>query len=195
MVGVILAGGLSRRMNGREKGQVWLRGEPMIAHVWRRLAPQVARVVINANGDPERFRELGVPVIPDGRPGHVGPLAGVEAVLLALPVPQIVTVSVDLPWLPEDLVVRLLAGIQDPDEPVWASSLGQVHPTVGVWPRAVLPRIQQALDRGEYRLMGWLAACAVGLVAFPRDAWGRDPFFNVNREEDRVQAEAWLAAC
>ncbi len=122
IVGVLLAGGQSRRMFGAgrgddasgDKGLLDLGGRPMLAHVMERLAPQVGRMIVNANGDPARFAAFGLPVVADTVGGYVGPLAGVLAAMrwTATNAPDarfVVTVSTDAPFLPDDLVRRLLA--------------------------------------------------------------------------------------
>src|SRR5689334_23243300 len=115
VTGVILAGGLSRRMGGGDKGLLALGSAPMLDHVIARLAPQVARLVLNANGDPGRFRPFGLPVVADTVDGFVGPLAGVLAGLRWAKAhstsSHIVTVSADAPFLPQDLVARLRGGL------------------------------------------------------------------------------------
>src|SRR5262245_50199392 len=118
VTGVILAGGQSRRMGGGDKGLLDLAGKPMLAHVIERLAPQVGRMIINANGDPARFARLGLPVVPDTVPDFAGPLAGVLAGMRwsmanAPAARWIATAAGDAPLLPTDLVVRSLAALQD----------------------------------------------------------------------------------
>src|SRR5256885_467984 len=141
VTGVILAGGLSRRMGGGDKGLLELAGRPMLAHVVCRLRPQVGAVVINANGDPARFAPLGLPVVPDTIGGFVGPLAGVLAGMRwsAVNSPDarwIVTAAGDAPLLPSDLVARLLQAVEGrPGAIALGQAHGEPHPVIGLWAR------------------------------------------------------------
>lgn len=191
--GLILAGGQSRRMGGGAKGERLLAGCSLAQRVVTRLLPQVDRVVVSTNGDPAQWQALGLTVIRDCRPNFPGPLAGVEAGLLALDHPWLLTVAVDLPWFPLDLAARMGGAAQVAGLPVVASSLGRIHPTVVLWPRSALPDIGAALDRQALRLTDWFANNPHGQVDFGPDAHGEDPFFNINRPEDLARAEAILA--
>lgn len=203
VTGVILAGGQARRMGGGDKGLLDLAGKPMLAHVIQRLAPQVARLVLNVNGDPLRFAAFALPVVADAIPSHDGPLAGVLAGMRwavdARPsARRIVTVSTDMPFLPEDLAVRLLAAI-DASSPAiaLASSGGRVHPVAGLWPVALAPDLATALGGGERGVMAWADRHDTVAVDFPFVKIGDrsiDPFFNVNTPEDLAHARRLLGA-
>lgn len=183
--GVILAGGLSRRMGGGDKSLRDLGGRPMLAHVIERLAPQCAGLAINANGDPARFASFGLPVWPDTMPGNPGPLAGVLAAMEASPLPWVVTVTGDAPFLPRDLVERLHgAGAAL----ACAASGGRQHPPVALWPRRLAGELRAAILDGERRVGAWAARHDVATVA-----WDGDPFLNVNTPEDLEAAERLLA--
>nr|WP_314074190.1 molybdenum cofactor guanylyltransferase MobA [uncultured Roseococcus sp.] len=183
--GVILAGGLSRRMGGGDKPLRRLGGRPMLAHVIERLAPQCAGLAINANGDPARFGSFGLPVWPDSVPGHPGPLAGILAALESSPLPWVVTVTGDAPFLPPDLVERLHgAGAAL----ACAASEGRAHPPVALWPRRLAGELRAAILYGERRVGAWAARHGVATVV-----WEGDPFFNVNTPEEFEAAERLLA--
>ncbi|MBF0284945.1 MAG: molybdenum cofactor guanylyltransferase MobA [Magnetococcales bacterium] len=192
--GIVLAGGLSRRMGGREKAFLTLRGEPLLTHALRRLTPQTGRIAVNAAGDAARFAPYGVTVIPDRREGHRGPLAGVEAAFLATGAPWLLTIPVDAPFLPMDLAQRLWQASDNGQRPTLARSGGRLHPVFGLWPRGLLPAIDTALAAGDSPpIQRWSLEQGAAVVEFPLPPHGPDPFFNVNAPEDLAQAEAWLA--
>lgn len=183
--GVILAGGLSRRMGGGDKGLRLLAGRPLIAHVAGRLAG-CAPLSINANGDPDRFQPLGLPVIPDSIAGYPGPLAGILAAIewaAGVGAESVLTAPADTPFLPSDLIPRLLT----PGRPAYATGPeGQEHPTIGLWPITAAEELRADLERGMRRLRDWTAGIGAVPVAFSEEA----AFFNVNTPEDLTRAEA-----
>lgn len=194
IAGVILAGGRATRMGGGDKGLRVVRGRRLIDHVIGRLGPQCGRLAINANGDPARFAEFGLPVLPDSLPDHPGPLAGVLAGLdwaAEEGAPAIVTAAADTPFFPRDLLARLgraagasglaLAASRDEDGAL------RRHPTFGLWPVALREDLRAALEGGLRKIVLWTDAHGAGLAKFPSDPF--DPFFNVNRPEDIAQAE------
>jgi molybdenum cofactor guanylyltransferase len=197
---LVLAGGLSRRMGGREKSLLILRNRPLIAHVLGRLAAQTGSIAISANGDPARFQEFGRPVLADTIEGHLGPLAGVLAGMIWAKdagADAIVSVPTDSPFIPGDLLQRLgRAAEQSPGKPVLAASDGRRHPVVGLWPVALAGRLLDFLAAGaSYRVSDFADACAAVAIDFPlMTVRGRsvDPFFNVNTSEDLAEAEAVL---
>lgn len=199
VLGVILAGGLSRRMGGPEKAFVTLEGKPLAQHVAERLASQVDRVIVNANGDAERFASLGLPVVADSVDGFAGPLAGVLAGLdhaARLGVDQIVSVAVDTPNFPRDLVSRLIERGRVKNAPiVLAATRGEDgrllrHPTFGLWPVALREDLRQALEGGLRKVVLWTEAH--GGVEEIFEAKGADPFFNINTPDDLLEAQNLL---
>ncbi|MFV2093066.1 MAG: molybdenum cofactor guanylyltransferase MobA [Hyphomicrobiales bacterium] len=197
IVAVLLAGGLARRMGGGDKCLVPLAGRPMLAHVIERIAPQVERVLINANGDPARFSGFGLPVAADTVEGFAGPLAGVLAGLewTVRNVPEathMVSIATDTPFFPTDLVTRLVAGVQAGGMPLAvASSAGRTHPVFGLWPVSLLDNLTEAVTvEGLRKVDIWTARHGVAQVEF--DTRAGDPFFNLNRPEDIAEAEIRL---
>lgn len=198
--GLILAGGRSTRMGGDDKALLELGGRRLIDRVLARLEPQVCRVAISANGDPERFALPGVPVLPDPLPGGLGPLAGVLAGLewaATFPgVVGLVTVATDTPFLPLDLVDRLAAARTGETALVVAASGGRIHPVDALWPLDAAANLRRFLESGEtYKAMRFIDAigyAAVGFdpVALPGGAV--DPFFNVNTRDDLATAARLL---
>lgn len=199
--GVILAGGLATRMGGGDKGLRDLGGKPILRHVIDRLAPQADPIALNANGDPERFADWGLPVLADSIEGYAGPLAGVLAGLdwaAELGAENVVTVAADTPFFPQDLVQRLLEARAESGDPIALaaspdagrkSGLGR-HPTFGLWPVALRDDLRRALEDGLRKVVLWTDThgCATALFDTP----GPDPFFNVNTPDDLSVARARL---
>jgi molybdenum cofactor guanylyltransferase len=198
IIGLLLAGGLSRRMGGGDKCLRLLAGRTLLSHVVSRLRPQVHRLVLNANGDPGRFAGYGLPTVADGVPDFAGPLAGILAGLewTACEVPDcpfIVSSPTDAPFLPSDLVVKLLAARTSADI-VMAASNGRTHPVVGLWPVRLAGDLRKALaEEGVRKVDLWTARYRVTVVSFPTARV--DGFFNANRPEDLVEAERLFATC
>ena len=196
IAGLILAGGLSRRMGGEKPLQL-LAGQPMISRVISRIAPQVERLAINANSDPAPFLEYGLPVLPDTIGGHLGPLAGVLTGMewaAELPgVTHLVSAATDTPFLPLDLVARFSA-ISGPRRIVLARSNGNRHPVVGLWPVALREDLARWLGSGEtMKVQVWAARHDPVFCDFaPEHDGAPDPFFNANTPEELAQAEAFL---
>ena len=192
VAGVLLAGGLARRMGGGDKCLLELGGRPMLAHAIARLQPQVAALVVNANGDPGRFERFGLPVVADLVAGFAGPLAGVLTGMAwaerAVPEAQwLVTAATDTPFFPTDLVARLLAEALDA-EVAFAMSDGRTHPVFGLWRLSLIEDLRTALALEDERKIDRFAGrYRVAVVDFPSTPF--DPFFNVNRREDLSDAE------
>lgn len=207
ILGVVLAGGLSRRMDGPEKSLLEFSGQPLVAHICARLAPQVARLVVNANGDPARFAGLGLPVVPDTIPGHAGPLAGILAGMrwAQANTPQlqfIATAATDTPFFPSNYVAKLAeAGGMAAGTIALATSGGNRHPVFGLWPVALADDLENFLKSGEHgKVMLFVQRHHLVEVPFEVAAPGvGDPFFNINTPEDMERArefekglETWI---
>ncbi|MCV2869242.1 molybdenum cofactor guanylyltransferase MobA [Defluviimonas sp. WL0002] len=192
--GVILAGGRATRMGGGDKGLRSVAGRRLLDRVIDRLSPQCAPLAINANGDPSRFAEFGLPVLADSLPDHPGPLAGVLAGLdwsAAIGADAIVTVAADTPFFPEDLVAQLRAAAGPSGLALAASRDGTgklwQHPTFGLWPVALRNDLRSALEGGLRKIVLWTERHAAGSAEFASDPF--DPFFNINTPEDIEIAE------
>ena len=199
IVGLLLAGGQSRRMGGGDKGLRVISGVSLIERVIERMRPQVETLVLNANGDPARFARFGLPVVPDSVPGYAGPLAGVLAGLdwTAEHRPNcthVVSVATDAPFLPRDLVPRLVRGMEKSGADLaCAASGGQPHPVIGLWPVRLREDLRRAVvDETVRKVDVWTARHRLATVPFPSERI--DPFFNANRPEDLTTAAALLAA-
>ncbi len=199
IVGVILAGGLSRRMDGREKSLIELEGRPLAVHVAERLSPQVDQLVINANGDPARFRNLGLPVIADTIPGNRGPLAGIAAAIGWARVnhpgaSHVLSMPADTPFFPENLRARLEAALSSAQAIAIARSHGRLHGACGLWPVAAENRILGALAEGRNKVMDLVEAGDWVAVDFAAEEnTGIDPFFNINTPADLQHAQSLAA--
>ena len=167
VTGIVLAGGMGRRMGGVDKGLVLLSGQPMVAHVLARLAPQVGALVINANQNPERYAAFGHTVVPDEVGGFAGPLAGLHAGMTHARTPFVVTVPCDSPFLPVDLVARLGEGMAREDAQLAvAHTLAQPHPVFALVARHVLPHLAAFLRDGGRKIDAWYATLRVVTVPF-----------------------------
>lgn len=167
VTGVVLAGGLGRRMGGVDKGLQELDGRPLVAHVIGRLAPQVGSLLINANRNRESYAAFGHPVVADAIDGFAGPLAGLHAALAAATTPFVATAPCDSPFLPEDLVFRLFAALTVNAAQIAVARTGdQVHPVFCLCRRELLPSLAAYLQAGERRFGGWTATLAAVEVAF-----------------------------
>lgn len=184
---VILAGGRASRLGGGDKGLLMVGGRTILDRILDRLGPSVSRCAINANGDPARFERFGVPVLPDPIADRPGPLAGILAAMGWAGAGDVVTVPGDTPFLPADLVPRLLAGRGDAGVALAASG-GRVHPVVGLWPARLQAALRKAIVEGGVRKVEAFAA-QCGAVSVEFSTVPADPFFNVNRPEDLAEAE------
>jgi len=198
VAGVLLAGGLARRMGGGDKCLRMLGGETILDRIIGRVRPQVDALVLNANGDASRFAATGLPVAPDTIEGFAGPLAGVLAGMdwareNAPECTWLVSIPTDAPFLPLDLVARLQAALQeDGAEMVCAASGGRAHPVVGLWPVALAGALRRAMVEEDIRKVDvWTGRYRLTTVEFSTDPY--DPFFNANRPADLEAAERLLA--
>ncbi|WP_353181888.1 molybdenum cofactor guanylyltransferase MobA [Bosea sp. (in: a-proteobacteria)] len=194
--GLVLAGGLSRRMGGGDKPLRMLAGRPILAHVVERLRGQCGGLLLNANGDPARFAAYGLPVLADTVPGFAGPLAGflagVDWVAAGRPgAGWLVSVAADTPLVPDDLVARLHAARAAAGTPLaCAASAGRRHHAIGLWPVALREDLRTALASGERRLGRWTEKHGVAVAEWPAEPV--DPFFNINTPEELAEADGLL---
>ena len=192
-IGVILAGGLARRMGGGDKPLVEIAGRPILQHVIDRLKPQCGLLAINANGDPARFSAFGLPVICDSVEGFAGPLAGILAGMdfgAAKGAAHVLSAPGDTPFLPADLRSRLQAARTRAGATIAvAASNGRTHHAVALWPVALREDLRRALvAEDERRVSAFIGRYANVVVDWPIEPY--DPFFNVNRPEDLARADA-----
>jgi molybdopterin-guanine dinucleotide biosynthesis protein A len=186
-------------MGGKEKSLLEVGGRPLVAHVAERLAPQVDRLVINANGDPARFGALGLPVVPDTMPANPGPLAGIAAGMAwgrqNLPAAShVLSMPADTPFFPADLRERLESGLTSEKTIPIARSAGRLHGACGLWPVEAERPILEALANGRNRVLDFVEAGEWVAVDFDAaEPAGVDPFFNINTPEDLEHAQALFA--
>ena len=198
VVGVLLAGGLARRMGGGDKPLRTLGGKPILDRVVARARPQVADLLLNVNGDPARFEGYGLPMAGDVIDGHAGPLAGIltgmEWARAAHPeVEWIVSFATDAPFLPGDLVAKLRAAAKgEYAEIACAMSGGRTHPVFALWPVALAGDLRTAMiDEDMRKIDAWTERYRIVHVEFPTDPV--DPFFNINKPDNLAEAERLLA--
>jgi molybdopterin-guanine dinucleotide biosynthesis protein A len=193
-LGLVLAGGLARRMGGGDKAHIRIGGATILQRVLATLTPQCTGVILNANGDPARFADTGLPVVPDSVADFPGPLAGILAGLdwaaaHRPDVADIVSVPGDCPFLPDDLVARLEAARQAAQVPLACARSGEWrHPVVALWRVALRDDLRLALVKEDLRKIElWTARHGIAIADWP--AAPVDPFFNVNTPEDVAEAE------
>jgi len=199
-VGVILAGGLSRRMGGGDKALLSLAGTPLLEHVIARLAPQLGTIILNANGDATRFVRFGLPVVADSIDGFAGPLAGVLAGLdwaAERGAGAIVTVAADTPFFPRDLVARLTDVARTKKAEIVLAATDEAdekrsrHPTFGLWPVNLREDLRAALGEGTRKVVAWTDRHDCAAARF--SAHPANPFFNVNTPDDLARAGQIMA--
>ncbi|WP_417259857.1 molybdenum cofactor guanylyltransferase MobA [Celeribacter sp.] len=197
IAGLILAGGQALRMGGGDKAFVTLGGTTLLQRSIATLSAQCDALAISANGDPARYAEHDLPVLPDTLPQRQGPLAGILAGMewaAQLGVDQLFTAPVDTPFLPADVVARLAAHAGDVGLAIAASPVDdqrRLHPVVGVWPVRLAAALRDTLSHGERRVGRFAQANGAVVVPFDGDD-ARDPFFNINTPDDLAAAQAVL---
>ena len=192
-VGVLLAGGLARRMGGGDKTLRRIAGKPLLVHVIDRLSSQCEALMLNANGEPERFFEFGLPVVADSVEGFAGPLAGVLAGLdwahhHHKGVPWLLSIATDTPFLPRNLVESLHAARHAAGARLaCAASGGRTHPVIGLWPVDIREELRTALvEEGMRKIDAFTARHGCAVAEWPNEPY--DPFFNANAPEDLAEA-------
>jgi molybdopterin-guanine dinucleotide biosynthesis protein A len=192
-LGLVLAGGLARRMGGGDKALIEIGGRTILERVLETIAPQCDGIILNANGDPARFARFGLPIVPDDIPDFAGPLAGILAGLdwAAIHRPEIawmVSVPGDCPFLPTDLVARLHAARDAANTKLACARSGDWrHPVAGLWPVGLRADLRRALvDEDLHKIEVWTARHGIALAEWPDRPV--DPFFNVNTPDDRARA-------
>lgn len=182
ITGVVLAGGLGRRMGRIDKGLQDLNGRPMVQWVLDRLASQVDEVLINANQNLQRYGEFGYPVLSDLIPDFAGPLAGLHVALTVAKSPLLVTVPCDSPFLPTDLVTRLHTALASQNADLAVARVGsRLHRAFCLTRRELLPKLEAYLVSGERKVGLWHASLNVVEVAFDDQP---ESFGNINTLED-----------
>jgi molybdopterin-guanine dinucleotide biosynthesis protein A len=197
-LGLVLAGGLARRMGGGDKARIKIGGASILQRVLACLRPQCSGIIINANGDLARFADTGLPVVADSVPDFAGPLAGILAGLdwaaqNAPAVEWLASVPGDCPFLPKDLVARLHDARAASNVPLACARSGEWrHPVVGLWPVKLREDLRHALVGEDlHKIELWTARHGIGIAEWPTVPF--DPFFNVNTPKDAAQAEAIAA--
>jgi len=199
VIGVVLAGGQSRRMGGGDKCLAALGKKPLLGHVVQRVSGQVDALILNGNGDPTRFSEFSLPVVADVIDGFAGPLAGILTGLEWMAehrpeAPWLASFPGDTPFLPTDLVRRMSEAVAaEGADMACARSGGRDHPVIGLWPHDIRDDLRWAMTREDVRKIDLFT----GRYRLARAEYADlpfDPFFNVNRPDDFAKAEAMMPA-
>jgi len=193
---VILAGGRATRMGGGDKPLKVLRGVPILSHVLARVARDGRALVLNANGDPDRFAPFGLPVVADAESDFPGPLAGILAGLdwaaARGMAGDVLSVPGDCPFIPHDLGERLEEARQAAGVPLaCAGSGGWTHPVIGLWPVSLREELRTAMAAGERKIDRFTARFGCATAEWPVEPF--DPFFNVNTPDELSEAERLAA--
>lgn len=198
VVGIILAGGLARRMGGGDKCLLPLAGKSLLQRTIDRAQPQVPQLLLNANGNSLRFARTRLPVVPDVYPNNLGPLAGIHAglnwMLTKAPKAEwLASFASDTPFFPANLIEELLAATQQSSTKLAvATSKLNIHPVFALWHISLKTEIEAQLETGEVpRLQDWMKAHNPVQVEFNADVY--DPFFNINTPQDLYAAEPMSA--
>ena len=191
---VVLAGGRATRMGGGDKPLRELAGRPILARVLARIADPDRAIVLNANDDPARFAPFHLPVVADADDSRSGPLAGILAGMdwaSSIGAHDLVSVPGDCPFLPRDLVPRLIAAREAAGSAyACAASGGWTHPVIGLWPLAARAELRAALAAGERKIDRFTARAGCATAEWPIEPF--DPFFNINTPEELAKAETLL---
>jgi molybdopterin-guanine dinucleotide biosynthesis protein A len=190
ITGVVLAGGMARRMGGKDKGLIAFRGRPLVEWVIEALAPQVEGIVINANRNRGRYAAYGYPVIADRTDGYQGPLAGFASAMAAVDTPWVVTLPCDGPFPAPDLVERLCGALLGHRAEIAVATDGErMQPVYALIPVELAASLDRFLASGERKIDRWYAGHRVALADF-----GDRPgaFANINslRDSERLEREA-----
>jgi len=184
---VILAGGTSRRMGGVDKGLLTLRGQPLVAHVVQRLAPQADTLLINCNENQQDYVQFGYPLVRDGISGGLGPLAGLLGAMQSNDNEYVLSVPCDTPYLPHDLVARMLHTLQHDNADLCSVHDGErLHPVILLARRHLAPSLEQFLNAGQRKVRDWYDSqhhCTTDFSDQPL------AFANINTPEELQAAE------
>ena len=189
ITGVVLAGGRATRWDGRDKGLIQVSGRPMISHVLDALAPQVERIIINANRNLDEYRAFGLPVVTDASRDFLGPLAGIASGMAAARTEWVAITPCDSPLLAADCVGRLVSACEDDERTdiAVAHDGERIQPVFALIRRDLLGALDAFLESGERKIDRWYGQQQMQLVDFSDNP---DNFLNINRPEDRDLLEA-----
>jgi len=197
VIGVVLAGGQSRRMGGAHKGMLKLKTKPLCLHVIERLRIQTDVIVLNVNEQKEFFEKFKLPIIEDSIAGYAGPLAGVLAGMdwaYENGYNYILTVAVDTPFFPKDLLKKCKSTLLKEHCPIVLAStnvdhqvLGNLHPTFGLWNVNLRDDLRNSLNNGVRKMLAWTDRHQVKYCKFSVSKF--NPFFNINKPDDLKKAE------
>lgn len=185
---VILAGGSSRRMHGKDKGLLPLHGKPLISHVIERIAPQTEHLYINCNNNRDRYSDFGYPLLSDTLPGGLGPLAGLLGAMESSDSDYILSIPCDTPYLPTDLLARMCNNLRQNKAEVCTVSDGErTHPVILLASRQLKNGLHEYIHSGGRKVLDWYKRQNHCITDFSDQP---DAFANINTPEQLQMAES-----
>ena len=187
ITGIILAGGMARRMGGKDKGLIEVAGKPLVEHAIAALRPQVNSLIINTNRNLDRYRIYGLPMVVDSISGYHGPLTGMASCMCVVDSDLMVTVPCDSPNLPSDLVQRMYNGLVAKQAEISVAHDGDyIQPVFALMHTGLLDSLLEFLNRGERKISKWYDQHKVATVDFSDKP---EAFININTPDDINQIE------
>ncbi|HFE37817.1 MAG TPA: molybdenum cofactor guanylyltransferase [Gammaproteobacteria bacterium] len=179
---IVLAGGLGRRVNYKNKGLLKFAGQPLITHVLEKLKTQTPHILINANHDLSDYQTTGYPVIQDQFPGNQGPLAGILSSEPLVNTQLVLTLPCDVPLLPQNLLMKMLASYEkkSPGQLCVAHDGHRLQNLFLLFETRQLKKLRLFFEKGNRRVADWIHSQPYSVVDFSDEAAN---FVNINSEK------------
>ena len=189
--GVVLAGGLARRMGQRDKGLLPFNGRPLISNALAAMHPLVDELLISANRNQDSYQRFGYPVLGDGNDHFEGPLAGILAAMKASQNPVLLVMPCDSPLVKTEQLHRLLSALKNDFDIAVADDGERLHPVFAALKTHLQTDLQQYLKSGERKLQTWFQRHSLVKVDFSDTP---EIFANINTPEEMLALEQFNAA-